>query len=205
MVDEQVVARSITDADVIRAMRRIPRHLFVPEASREHAYDDGPLPIGCGQTISQPYMVAVMTQALSIQPTERVLEIGTGSGYQAAILSELAREVVSVERHAELATSAQANLAAAGIENVTLVTGDGTQGVPELAPFDVIIVTAGAPGVPDALKAQLADGGRLVCPTGSRKEQTLQLITRRGDRLYSKTAVPCMFVPLIGEQGWENE
>lgn len=204
MVEEQLVARGITDANVIRAMRRTPRHLFVPEANRNEAYGDGPLPIGCAQTISQPYMVAVMTQALALQPTDKVLEIGTGSGYQAAVLSKLAREVVSVERHAELTAFARDNLAAAGVENVTLITGDGTQGVPDKAPFDAIIVTAGAPGVPEALKAQLADGGRLVCPTGSREEQTLQLITRRGDKLYSKTAVPCMFVPLIGEQGWEN-
>lgn len=204
MVDDQLVSRGITDANVIQALRTTPRHLFVPEAHRAQAYGDGPLPIGCEQTISQPYMVAVMTQALALQPTDRVLEIGTGSGYQAAVLSKLADEVVSVERHAPLTAFARENLAAAGVSNVTLITGDGTQGVPDMAPFDAIIVTAGAPGVPEALKAQLADGGRLVCPTGSREEQTLQLITRRGDKFYSQTAVPCMFVPLIGEQGWEK-
>ncbi len=204
MVDDQLVARGITDARVIQAMRQTPRHLFVSEGHREQAYADAPLPIECGQTISQPYMVAVMTQALALQPTDKVLEIGTGSGYQAAVLSKLAREVVSVERHAALTAFARENLVAAGVTNVTLITGDGTRGVPEQAPFDAIIVTAGAPVVPDALKAQLADGGRLVCPTGSREEQTLHLITRRGDQLFSKTAVPCMFVPLIGEQGWEN-
>ncbi len=204
MVDEQLAARGITDARVLSAMRAIPRHLFVPEEHREHAYRDGPLPIGCEQTISQPYMVAVMTQLLELDPADHVLEVGTGSGYQAAVLSRLAADVVSVERHAELTAFASRNLAAAGVTNVTLITGDGSQGFAERAPYDAIIVTAGAPSVPDALKKQLADGGRLVCPAGTRDEQALQVVERRGTKLYTKKAVPCVFVPLIGREGWEQ-
>jgi len=204
MVEQQLVARGITDPRVIRAMRKIPRHLFVPEKFREKAYGDGPLPIGSQQTISQPYMVAVMTQMLTLTPTDHILEIGTGSGYQAAILAEMVEHVVSVERHAALTAIARRNLVVVGVTNVSLVTADGSQGYPDKAPYDAIIVTAGAPEVPNALKEQLADGGRLVCPAGSREEQTLHLIERRGSEFVAQEAVPCMFVPLIGSQGWEN-
>ncbi len=204
MVDEQLVARGITDTRVIRAMRTIPRHLFVPEKYQGHAYRDRPLPIGCEQTISQPYMVAVMTQSLALNPGDHVLEIGTGSGYQSAVLSQLADRVVSVERHSVLTNFARKNLDATGVTNVELITGDGSRGFPDAGPYDAIIVTAGAPNVPRALKAQLAEGGRLVCPTGSRDQQALQLIERHGEKLHTKNAVPCVFVPLIGVQGWEN-
>lgn len=204
MVDEQLAARGITDPNVILAMRRTPRHLFVSKAHWKQAYGDGPLPIGCNQTISQPYMVALMTQLLALKPANRVLEIGTGSGYQTAVLSKMVKYVVSVERHAELTAFARRNLGEIGVRNVTLVTADGSQGYPDEAPYDAIIVTAGAPEVPNALKEQLADGGRLVCPAGSRKEQKLLLIERRGATLYSTKSVPCVFVPLIGDLGWEQ-
>jgi len=204
MVDNQLVARGISDPSVIRAMRDTPRHLFVPEAHQKDAYRDGPIGIACQQTISQPYMVAVMTQLLALTSEDRVLEIGTGSGYQAAVLSIIAKYVLSMERHAELTAVARRNLAALGITNVSLVTADGSDGDPDEAPFDAIIVTAGAPEVPKSLKDQLADGGRLVCPAGSRKEQTLELITRRGTTLHTTRTVPCVFVPLIGSSGWEK-
>jgi protein-L-isoaspartate(D-aspartate) O-methyltransferase len=204
MVDEQLAARGITDPHVLDAMRKVPRHRFVAEKYAEHAYRDGPLPIGCSQTISQPYMVAVMTQLLAVQPTDRVLEIGTGSGYQAAVLSQIAREIVTIERHAELATFARRNIENLGITNVTVLTGDGTQGYSERAPYDGIIVTAGAPAVPQALLDQLADGGRLVCPAGSRQEQTLRVVRRTGGQFTVQETVPCMFVPLIGREGWEE-
>jgi protein-L-isoaspartate(D-aspartate) O-methyltransferase len=203
MVDEQLAKRGITDARVLEAMRTVPRHLFVPEKFRQDAYRDGPLGIGCEQTISQPYMVGVMTQLLEVKPGDRVLEIGTGSGYQAAVLAQLCESVVSIERHAELTASARANLEAAGITNVELVTGDGTEGYPPGAPYDAIIVTAGAPAVPHTLKQQLVDGGRMICPVGSREEQRLVKMERRGPNLYYARSVSCVFVPLVGAEGWK--
>jgi protein-L-isoaspartate(D-aspartate) O-methyltransferase len=204
MVESQLVARGITDPNVIRAMLETPRHVFVPETHQDHAYRDGPLGIACQQTISQPYMVALMTQLIALKPTDRVLEIGTGSGYQAAVLSRMAKYVISVERHADLTAAARQNLTALGIANVSLLTADGSEGLPDEAPFDAIMVTAGAPEVPEVLKGQLADGGRLVCPAGSRKEQTLELISRRGETFQTTKSVPCVFVPLIGASGWEK-
>src|SRR5690349_4873447 len=181
-IDEQLVARGVTDARVLDAMRRVPRDAFVPAASHPAAYADRALPIGSGQTISQPYMVAVMTEALQLAGSERVLDVGTGSGYQAAVLSLLAREVITIERRPELADSARATLAALRYINVTVIAGDGTLGIPEHAPFDAIVVGAGAPRVPVALKAQLSpDGGRLVIPVGPPEHQMLHVVTRDGN------------------------
>jgi protein-L-isoaspartate(D-aspartate) O-methyltransferase len=202
MVATQIAGRGIVDARVLGAIGGIPRERFVPEPSRAHAYDDRPLPIGEGQTISQPYMVAVMSAALAPSPSDRVLEIGTGSGYQAAILSKLARSVVSIERHPELAARAIETLTALGITNVEVIVGDGTMGHLPLAPYDRILVTAGAPAVPDALRAQLADGGRLVIPVGLEGIQRLTFIDRSGESFTTRHGEDCVFVPLIGKQGW---
>jgi protein-L-isoaspartate(D-aspartate) O-methyltransferase len=204
MVAEQIAGRGIDDPAVLRAMRLVPRERFVPRASRPYAYDDGPLPIPANQTISQPYVVATMIAALALRPTDRVLEIGAGSGYAAAVLSRIAAEVYTVERHAELADYARERLAALGYDNVRLRQGDGTRGWPEHAPYDAIIVAAGGPAVPDSLREQLAAGGRLVMPVGrSRQQQTLVLVTRRPDgRYHEEHLAPVAFVPLIGEEGW---
>ncbi len=201
MVETQLKRRGIKDPMILQAMRTVPRHQFVPDGHIGRAYDDGPLPIGFGQTISQPYMVAVMTEALKLGGGEKVLEIGTGSGYQAAVLSEIAWEVYSIERHAELADSAHKLLI--GYGNVYISVGDGTLGLPDKAPFDGIIVTAGAPYVPASLKNQLAEGGRLVIPVGERMMQSLLRITREGDSFREENLLGCVFVPLIGEEGWE--
>lgn len=202
MVARHIAARGVKDARVLEAMRRVPRHCFVPEASRNQAYEDHPLQIGHGQTISQPYMVAVMTELLDLTSTDRVLEIGTGSGYQTAILAELAAGVVSVERQAALAQAARERLAALGYTNVAVLSGDGTRGCPKRGPFDAIVVTAGGPRVPSALCDQLADAGRLVCPAGPRDLQTLVKIVRHGDEFVETTSIQCVFVPLIGAEGW---
>jgi protein-L-isoaspartate(D-aspartate) O-methyltransferase len=202
MVEEQIAARGISDPRVLRAMRQVPRHLFVPRRERPWAYSDGPLPLDFGQTISQPFIVALMSQALNLSGSERVLEIGTGSGYQAALLGSLAREVYSVERLPELANRAKRVLATLGILNVTVIVGNGTLGLPEKAPFDAILVTAGAPEVPDSLTAQLRDGGRIVLPVGERREQTLLRITRVSERFEREELGGCAFVPLIGQAGW---
>jgi protein-L-isoaspartate(D-aspartate) O-methyltransferase len=202
MVEVQLRGRGIRDERVLEAMGRVPRHLFVPRAARAKAYEDKPLPIDCGQTISQPYMVAIMTELLELRPTDRVLELGTGSGYQAAILTELASTVLTIERHGPLAESARARLSALGHDNVQVECGDGSLGYSLDAPYDGIIVTAGAPDIPGALVAQLAPRGRLVCPVGSREAQTLVQITRRGEGTVEKKGTACMFVPLIGERGW---
>jgi protein-L-isoaspartate(D-aspartate) O-methyltransferase len=205
-IEEQLVARGITDARVLDAMRRVPRDAFVPAASHPEAYADRALPIGGGQTISQPFMVAVMTEALRLTGSERVLDVGTGSGYQAAVLSVLARAVISIERRPELAQSARATLAALGYTNVTVIDGDGTLGSPEYAPFDAIVVGAGAPRPPDALKAQLStSGGRLVIPVGPPAQQTLHVITRDGNAFTDAPGLGCVFVPLIGAEGWTDE
>jgi protein-L-isoaspartate(D-aspartate) O-methyltransferase len=204
MVETQVAARGVRDARVLEAMREVPRHSFVPEWLRHEAYDDRPLAIGEGQTISQPYMVAVMTEALGAQETDRVLEIGTGSGYQTAILSRLAARVVSIERHAVLADRAKAVLDSLGITNVEIHVGDGTEGRPEEAPFDRILVTAGAPNVPESLRRQLADGGRLVIPVGDSGFQHVTIIDRKGGDYAERKGDACVFVPLIGRLGWPD-
>ena len=196
MVQEQLSARGIRDLNVLRAMQEIPRHRFVPPDQAEQAYEDRPLSIGSEQTISQPYIVALMTERLRLKPASRVLEIGTGSGYQAAVLSKLAGEVYSMERIPELADSAARRLESLGISNVHLRVGDGSQGWPEAAPFDGIIVTACAGELPRPLAAQLADGGRMVIPLGEKLHQTLNLIERRGDALESQPICGCVFVPL---------
>lgn len=204
MVRKQLESRGIRDRRVLEAMRVVPRHRFIPEARRYAAYDDMPLEIGYGQTISQPYMVGLMTQMLEVQPSDRILEIGTGSGYQAAVLALLAHEVFTVERVPELARRAQQTLYELGYDNVRVYEGDGTHGLPECAPYDGIIVTAGAPHVPQALKEQLADGGRLVCPVGPRGMQHLVRIVRRADRFCEEEGIGCIFVPLIGADGWKE-
>ena len=202
MVQHQIRARGVRDQRVLDAMLRLPREKFVPEHLQASAYEDHPLSIGCGQTISQPYMVALMTEALELSGRERVLEIGTGSGYQTAILAELADEVYTVERVPELSQAARQRLAELGYANVRFHVGDGTLGWPEEAPFDRILVTAGAPEVPPALTEQLADDGLLVIPVGNGYGQDLLSIRRRGDRFASRSLCRCVFVKLIGEQGW---
>lgn len=202
MVENQLVRRGIKDKRVLDAMRQVPRHLFVPKDTRGLAYCDGPLPIGHGQTISQPYIVALMTELLELTGQEKVLELGTGSGYQAAILSHLARQVYSVERHAVLAQQAEKALAQLGCDNVVISVRDGTLGWPEHSPYDAIIVTAAAPDVPQPLTEQLADGGRLVAPVGSRWSQVLVKVRRRGDQLVKEHLTAVAFVPLVGEHGW---
>jgi protein-L-isoaspartate(D-aspartate) O-methyltransferase len=204
MVAEQIAGRDINDPDVLAAMRAVPRERFVLEPYRQYAYDDTPLPIPANQTISQPYIVAYMIAALHLSPTDRVLEIGAGSGYAAAILGRIAREVYTIERHCKLADYARNRLADLGYDNVWVRCGDGTLGWPEHAPYDGIIVAAGGPAVPESLRAQLALGGRLIMPIGrSRSQQHLILVTRRADERYDdEMLVPVAFVPLIGDEGW---
>lgn len=203
MVEDQIIRRGISDARVLEAFRNVPRHRFVPEIEMNSAYSDHPLSIGHGQTISQPYMVACMTELLALEWNDRVLEIGTGSGYQTAILAYLAGEIFSVERIAALSRQAGLSLASTGFkQNIHLHCGDGTKGWAEHAPYNAIIVTAGAPVVPQSLKQQLADGGRLVIPVGNRQLQTILAITRRGDFFNETKHTTCVFVPLIGEEGW---
>ena len=207
MVETQIRARGVTDERVLAAMAKIPRHLFIDEALIEQAYNDNPLPIGKSQTISQPYIVALMTAALKLTGKEKVLEIGTGSGYQSAILAELAEQVFSIERIAQLAAGARKRLDALNCFNVAMRVGDGTYGWREESPFDGIMVTAGAPKVPAILMEQLAVGGRLVIPTGGRISQELLRVTRMSADLNEvKTEVlcGCRFVDLIGEHGWNN-
>ncbi len=195
--------KGIDDEAVLAAMDKVARHLFVPAEAQGLAYFDGPLAIGHGQTISQPYMVAAMTAALSLTPKCRVLEIGTGSGYQTAILAELAGEVVTVERIEALSENAAQTLAEMGYENVTTLIGDGTLGAPEHALFNAILVTAGAPATPSPLAQQLKPGGRLVIPEGDLHMQTLIRYTKNGE-LVRESLMQCMFVPLIGRHGWES-
>jgi len=203
MVREQLVSRNITDARVLEAMRRVPRHHFVPEHLRTQAYTfDGPLPIGNNQTISQPYIVALMSQLCEITLDDVVLEIGTGSGYQPAILCELARTVYSLERYPALARRAVGDLQELGYHNVEVFVGDGSQGLPDMAPFNAIIVTAAAPAIPGPLRAQLAHRGRLVLPVGTREYQTLQRVRRDQDRFIMENITPVMFVPLYGRHGF---
>ena len=205
MVTEQLEARNITDPRVLAALRRVPRHLFVPPDLQHLAYRDGPLPIGRDQTISQPYIVALMTQILAPQPDEVILEIGTGSGYQTAVLAELCQQVYSLERQPDLAEQAGQRLARLGYTNIEVYVGDGSQGLPDMAPFDGIIVTAAAPLIPDPLRAQLREGGRLVLPVGNRESQVLQRARRVGDRWRVERLSPVKFVPLIGRHGFTGQ
>jgi len=204
MVREQMETRMITNKRVLEAMRLIPRHMFVPPELRTAAYRDHPLPIGEGQTISQPYIVALMTQLLDPQENDKILEIGAGSGYQAAILGKLAQRVVTIERIPPVAERARANLAAVNITNVEVIEGDGTQGYPPESPYNGILITASTPSVPQPLIDQLAEGGRLVAPVGGRDMQELQLLTRRGKNIEVTYHGGVVFVPLIGEYGWER-
>jgi len=205
MVERDLAARDITDRRVLAAMGRVPREKFVWGVDLGQAYADHPLRIAEGQTISQPYIVALMTQLLALTGDERVLEIGTGSGYQTAILAGLAREVLTIERHEALYEGAAARLAGLGFGNVAFRIGDGTLGWPERAPFDGVIVTAGAPRVPERLRGQLADGGRLVVPVGDRHGQRLVVVTRRGEAFEERDSIPCVFVKLVGADGWPEE
>ncbi len=206
MVEDQIIRRGIKNPLVINAMKKVPRHMFVPENMIHKAYDDSPLPIGHSQTISQPYIVAYMTDALQLTGDEKILEIGTGSGYQAAILAEIAREVYTIERIDALAKQAEKTLNALGYKNIHIHVGDGTLGLEEYAPYDAIIVTAGGPYVPETLIDQLKVGGRLVMPVGEYKYgQDLVRITKGIDNKINKeTLTSVIFVPLIGEKGWSN-
>jgi protein-L-isoaspartate(D-aspartate) O-methyltransferase len=204
MVKNQLIPRGIADEDVLRAMGKIPRHLFVEEALVGEAYNDHPLPIGHKQTISQPYIVALMTEALALTGKEKVLEIGTGSGYQTAILAELADRVYTVERIEALLEKGKELLQSLGYKNIFFKAYDGTLGWEDFAPFDAIMVTAGAPKVPDPLLKQLADGGRMIIPIGNRYSQDLIKVTRVKDRFVEKNLGGCRFVDLIGEHGWKD-
>jgi protein-L-isoaspartate(D-aspartate) O-methyltransferase len=205
MVDTQIATRGIHDHGVLEAMRKVPRHLFIGEALQDQAYGDFPLPIGEGQTISQPYIVAEMTQALELNKDDRVLEIGTGSGYQTAILAELAFRVYTIERVRELFVMGRKILDQLGYHNVVARCSDGTIGWPDESPFEAIIVTAGAPEVPEKLVQQLAPGGRLVIPVGDRFSQTLLKFRRDEDGVHKTDLGGCRFVKLIGEHGWKAE
>jgi protein-L-isoaspartate(D-aspartate) O-methyltransferase len=202
MVERQLRGRDIADERVLDAMARVPRELFVPDEERRRAYADAALPIGHGQTISQPYMVARIVEAVAPRPGERVLDVGTGSGYQAAVLDELGAEVVTIERIPDLAETARASLAAAGYGDVDVRVGDGTLGVPELAPFDAIAVGAAAPAFPQTLYEQLRPRGRLVVPVGGQRVQRLEVIVRSPEGPAVVHSVPCRFVPLVGEEGF---
>ena len=201
MVAEQLRARGIRDERVLSAMTRVPRHEFVSERNRSQAYEDHPLPIGEGQTISQPYIVALMLEAIALKPTDRVLEIGTGSGYVTALLSDLVAEVFSVERHAVLADQAKEVLVRLGCTNVRVVVGDGSAGFPEAAPYDAIVVSAAADAVPGALIAQMAEGARMIIPVGAEDSQQLQLIEMKDGQPRTSLRELCRFVPLVSESG----
>lgn len=204
MVEQQLRQRGIADGRVLAAMARVPREIFVPEGVRELAYEDGALPIGFGQTISQPYIVGAICSLLELSGGESVLDVGTGSGYQAAVLAELAADVTTIERVPELYEWARAALARAGYERVDVRLGDGSLGVPERAPFDAIAVAAAAPTVPRPLYDQLVDGGRLVVPRGSRWGQELVQVVKTEDGPVERASVPCRFVPLVGAGGFQR-
>ena len=204
MVEEQLIPRGINDRRLLDAMRKVPRHLFVPDSGLENAYGDHPIPIGEGQTISQPYMVALMTQSLGLKGTEKVLEIGTGSGYQAAILSLLSKEVYSIDRYGDLSQKAGETLGKLAFTNIKLMTGDGTEGWEEFAPYDAIIVTAGTPSIPQPLLDQLAEHGRIVVPVGGSFSQTLMLARKEAGGIIREEICGCVFVPLVGKYGWKQ-
>jgi protein-L-isoaspartate(D-aspartate) O-methyltransferase len=204
MVESQLRARGIRDDRVLTAMLRVPRHQFVSEEYLGQVYEDHPIPIGEGQTLSQPYIVAIMLEALALQPSDRVLEVGTGSGYLTALLSELTQHVYSVERHSSLARAAQARLTHLGCTNVDVLLGDGSGGLPERAPFDAIIVSAAAPQIPPPLLGQLREGGRMVIPVGPSHAQELQLVRRIDGRPVVTKMEGCRFVPLIGSEGYAS-
>ena len=204
MVEKQIAQRGITSPRILEAFLETPRHLFIPDNQQLYAYQDGPLPIGKGQTISQPYIVAYMTDKLRLTGDEKVLEIGTGSGYQAAILGKLAAEVHTIERHQSLARSATHLLAELGFENIIVHLGDGTNGLPENAPYDAIMVTAAAPEVPLPLLDQLREGGRLIMPVGARIGQVLHLFQKHENQIKKDHLAPVAFVPLIGDHGWDS-
>jgi protein-L-isoaspartate(D-aspartate) O-methyltransferase len=203
MVDAQLRAHGIRDERVLAAMGKVPRHLFVADKYQPSAYEDHPLPIGDGQTVSQPYIVAFMLEALAFEGWETVLEVGTGSGYQTALLAELARQVYSVERIERLARAAETLLQDLGYGNVSLVVGDGSRGLAERAPFDVIVVSAAAPVIPQPLLEQLRQGGRMVIPVGPQDAQELKLVRRQEGGARVQNLEGCRFVPLIGEQGYD--
>jgi protein-L-isoaspartate(D-aspartate) O-methyltransferase len=202
MVERQLRRRGILDQRVLEAMERVPRESFVPAAARQRAYADSALPIGAEQTISQPWIVAAICQALELGGSERVLEVGTGSGYSAAVLSLLAAEVIGIERHESLARGADEVLGSLGFGNVRVLIGDGSRGLPEEAPFEAIAVHATAPSPPPALLAQLSDGGRMVIPIAAKETDTLTVLQRRGEDFERREIAPCRFVPLIGEEGY---
>jgi protein-L-isoaspartate(D-aspartate) O-methyltransferase len=204
MVEHQLRRRGIHDERVLRAMEEVPRHEFIPEAGRFRAYEDQPVPIGEEQTISQPYIVALMTQLLAVEPENVVLEVGTGTGYQAAVLSRLGRQVYTVERHASLAERAREIFVRLAYENIEVVVGDGTLGFPEHAPYDRILVAAAAPSVPQPLIDQMQDDGRMIIPVGTSEMQVLQLVRKSQGEIYASNLEGCRFVPLIGECGFTN-
>jgi protein-L-isoaspartate(D-aspartate) O-methyltransferase len=204
MVDEQIAGRGVADPRILAAMRKVPRHEFLPEAIRGMAYQDSALPLGEAQTMSQPYMVALMSQLLELKGMERVLEIGTGSGYQAAVLAELCEKVYTVERVKMLADRARSALDRLGYRSVAIKVYDGTYGWKEMAPFDAIMVTAGAPDVPAPLVDQLKEGGRMIIPVGERFGQTLLKVVKTPEGPVTEKSIPCMFVPLIGNHGWKE-
>ncbi len=204
MVESQLRARGIRDERVLAAMFRVPRHEFVSEEHRDQVYEDHPIPIGEGQTISQPYIVAIMLEALALDPSDTVLEIGTGSGYQTALLSELTRHVYSIERHDALAYAARATLARLGFNNVEVFVGDGSRGLPDRAPFDAIVVSAAAPQIPPLLFEQLREGGRMVIPVGPAHAQELQLVRKHEGQPVVTVMEGCRFVPLIGSEGYRS-
>lgn len=204
MVEEQLRGRGIRDKRVLSAMAKIPRERFVAAEDIANAYGDFPVPIGAGQTISQPYIVADMLEKLELRPQDRALEVGTGTGYQAAILGELTTEVWTIERQPELADRARDILDRLGYRNVHVVLGDGSRGLPSHAPFDKILVAAAAPQLPSELVDQMADGGKMILPIGSRNEQQLHLVRKVGDEIVITKEDLCRFVPLVGEQGWKT-
>lgn len=199
MVERQLRLRGVNDERVLQAMLSVPRHEFAPEQFREQAYDDHPLPIGERQTISQPYIVALMLEASALSPTDKVLEVGTGSGYVTALLAELVRDVISIERHSSLADHSRQLLADLGYKNARVLAGDGSRGIPEFAPYDAIIVSAAAAHIPQELVEQLAEGGRMIIPVGEGDSQQLQLICKKNNRVDIRMRELCRFVPLVSD------
>lgn len=204
MVEDQLRSRGIRDVRVLAAMGKVPREEFIASEDFRDAYGDHPLPIGAGQTVSQPYIVAAMVEALELRPSDRVLEVGTGTGYQAAILGELAAEIWTIERHEELISRARVILSRLGYKNVCVAHGDGSLGLPEHAPFDRILVAAAAPRIPESLVAQLLDGGKMVLPIGTRYEQQVHIVHKECKEIFVTTHDLCRFVPLVGAEGWQQ-